>query len=225
LAVRILAGEHGKSDIRCESVPDPKIEHPRDAIIKVTACAICGSDLHIFDGVIPGMKWSKSVRKQEAQGRRQGRGALHHFLRRPGGQAEYLRVPFADVGPLEVPNGLSDEQVLFLSDIFPTGYMAADFCAASGRPIDALLANAGRGLGRAFIDHQKVAREMKDRGHGRVLITGSIAGFMPGTFQAVYNGTKAFLDSFSFEVEARIAPDAYLLDSPFKAKRRPGTST
>ena len=99
LAVRILAGEHGKSDIRCESVPDPKIEHPRDAIIKVTACAICGSDLHIFDGVIPGMKWSKSVRKQEAQGRRQGRGALHHFLRRPGGQAEYLRVPFADVGP------------------------------------------------------------------------------------------------------------------------------
>lgn len=66
---------------------------------------------------------------------------------------------------------------------------------------------------------------MKDRGHGRILITGSIAGFMPGTFQAVYNGTKAFLDSFSFEVEARIAPDAYLLDSPFKAKRRPGTST
>jgi threonine dehydrogenase-like Zn-dependent dehydrogenase len=115
--------------------------------IKVTACAICGSDLHIFDGVIPGMKWSKSARKQEAQGRRQGRGALHHFLRRPGGQAEYLRVPFAHVGPLEVPNGLSDEQVLFLSDIFPTGYMAADFCAASGRPIDALLANAGRGLG------------------------------------------------------------------------------
>jgi threonine dehydrogenase-like Zn-dependent dehydrogenase len=47
---------HGKSDIRCETVPDPKIEHPRDAIIKVTACAICGSDLHIFNGVMPGMK-------------------------------------------------------------------------------------------------------------------------------------------------------------------------
>jgi short-subunit dehydrogenase len=96
--------------------------------------------------------------------------------------------------------------------------------AADGRPIDALLANAGRGLGRAFIDQdftevrrvidtnvtgtvyllQKVAREMKDRGHGRILITGSIAGFMPGTFQAVYNGTKAFLDSFSFALRAEL---------------------
>ncbi len=96
--------------------------------------------------------------------------------------------------------------------------------AASGRPIDALLANAGRGLGRAFIDQdfnevrrvidtnvtgtvyllQKVARDMKDRGHGRILITGSIAGFMPGTFQAVYNGTKAFLDSFSFALRAEL---------------------
>ena len=96
--------------------------------------------------------------------------------------------------------------------------------AARGRPIDALLANAGRGLGRAFIDQdftevrrvidtnvtgtvyllQKVARDMKDRGHGRILITGSIAGFMPGTFQAVYNGTKAFLDSFSFALRAEL---------------------
>ena len=96
--------------------------------------------------------------------------------------------------------------------------------AAKGRPIVALLANAGRGLGRAFIDQdfnevrrvidtnitgtvyllQKVAREMRDRGHGRILITGSIAGFMPGTFQAVYNGTKAFLDSFSFALRAEL---------------------
>jgi short-subunit dehydrogenase len=96
--------------------------------------------------------------------------------------------------------------------------------AAKGRPIDALLANAGRGLGRAFIDQdfgevrrvidtnvtgtvyllQKVAREMKDRGNGRILITGSIAGFMPGTYQAVYNGTKAFLDSFSFALRAEL---------------------
>jgi short-subunit dehydrogenase len=96
--------------------------------------------------------------------------------------------------------------------------------AARGRPVDALLANAGRGLGRAFIDQDfnevrrvidtnvtgtvyllhKVAREMKERGHGRILITGSIAGFMPGTFQAVYNGTKAFLDSFSFALRAEL---------------------
>jgi short-subunit dehydrogenase len=86
------------------------------------------------------------------------------------------------------------------------------------RPIAALLANAGRGLGRAFLDQdfhevrrvvdtnitgtiyliQKIGREMRDRGEGRILITGSIAGFIPGTYQAVYNGTKAFLDSFSF---------------------------
>jgi uncharacterized protein len=96
--------------------------------------------------------------------------------------------------------------------------------ATANRPIDALLANAGRGLGRAFVDQdfkevrrvidtnvtgtvyllQKVAREMKGRGNGRILITGSIAGFMPGTFQAVYNGTKAFLDSFSFALRAEL---------------------
>ena len=87
-----------------------------------------------------------------------------------------------------------------------------------GRPVDALLANAGRGLGKGFLDQdfadlmrvintnitgtlyllQKVGREMRERGSGRILIVGSIAGFMPGTYQAVYNGTKAFLDSFSF---------------------------
>ena len=87
-----------------------------------------------------------------------------------------------------------------------------------GRPVDALLANAGRGLGHAFLDQEwekafeviqlnvtgtvylihKIGRQMRDRGQGRILITGSIAGLMPGSFQAVYNGTKAFLDSFSF---------------------------
>ena len=89
---------------------------------------------------------------------------------------------------------------------------------AQGRPVDALLANAGHGLGKAFLDQDfddirdvidtnitgtiylvhKVANEMQARGSGRILFTGSIAGFMPGTFQAVYNGTKAFIDSFSF---------------------------
>ena len=87
-----------------------------------------------------------------------------------------------------------------------------------GRPIDALLANAGRGLGHAFLDEdftkvrqvidtnvtgtvyliQKIGRDMRVRNQGRILITGSIAGFMPGSFQAVYNGTKAFLNSFSW---------------------------
>ena len=175
---------HGKSDIRCESVPDPQIQHGRDAIIKVTACAICGSDLHLFDGVMPTME-SGDVLGHETMGevvdvgkdntklkvgdrvvvpftiacgecffcqrgffsgcersnpnhqmaeKMWGHspaglfGYSHMLGGYAGGQAEYLRVPYADVGPIKVPDGLSDEQVLFLSDIFPTGYMAAEFC-------------------------------------------------------------------------------------------------
>jgi short-subunit dehydrogenase len=96
--------------------------------------------------------------------------------------------------------------------------------AAKGRPVDALLANAGHGLGKGFLDQnfdevrhvvdtnitgtiyllQKVGRDMRARGQGRILITGSIAGFMPGTYQAVYNGTKAFIDSFSFALRAEL---------------------
>lgn len=96
--------------------------------------------------------------------------------------------------------------------------------AANGRAVDALLANAGRGLGHGFLDEdftaarrvvdtnitgtiylvQKVGRAMRERGEGRILITGSIAGFLPGSFQAVYNGTKAFLDSFSFALREEL---------------------
>jgi threonine dehydrogenase-like Zn-dependent dehydrogenase len=179
---------HGKSDIRCESVPDPKIEHGRDAIIKVTACAICGSDLHLFDGVMPTMErgdvlghetmgevvevgpdntklkvgdrvvvpftiscgecffcqrgfFSGCERSNPNKGVAEelwghspaGLFGYSHMLGGfAGGQAEYLRVPYADVGPIKVPQGLSDEQVLFLSDIFPTGFMAADFCNLKG---------------------------------------------------------------------------------------------
>lgn len=179
---------HGKSDIRYESVPDPQIQHPQDIIIKVTACAICGSDLHIYNGVIPEMH-SGDVLGHETMGEvvevgkdiaslkvgdrvvvpftiacgqcffcKRGEfsacersnpdrqkaeklwghspaglfGYSHLLGGYPGGQAEFLRVPFADVGPHKVPSGLSDEQVLFLSDIFPTGYMAADFCNIQG---------------------------------------------------------------------------------------------
>jgi short-subunit dehydrogenase len=96
--------------------------------------------------------------------------------------------------------------------------------ALQGRPVDALLANAGRGLGRGFLDQdwddirhvidtnitgtvyliQKIARDMRERNEGRILITGSIAGFIPGTYQAVYNASKAFLDSFSFALRAEL---------------------
>src|SRR3978361_2020998 len=175
---------HGKGDIRCEEVPDPKIEHPRDAVIKVTACAICGSDLHIYGGIIPDMKkgdilghenmgevvevgsenkklkigdrvvvpftiscgecffcrngfysgCERSNPDHEAAANLWGNspaglfGYSHLCGGYAGGQAEYLRVPYADVGPIKVPDHLTDDQVLFLSDIFPTGYMAADFC-------------------------------------------------------------------------------------------------
>lgn len=179
---------HGKSDIRCETVPDPAIVDAQDAIIKVTACAICGSDLHIFDGVIPEMH-SGDVLGHETMGEVVDVGSgcsklkigdrvvvpftiscgACFFCKRgfysacersnpdrakaekmwghspaglfgyshllggyAGGQAEYLRVPYADVGPLIVPAHLTDEQVLFLSDIFPTGFMAADFCDIKG---------------------------------------------------------------------------------------------
>ncbi len=99
--------------------------------------------------------------------------------------------------------------------------------AIGGRPVDALLANAGRGLGHGFLDQdfaawrhvvdtnvtgtldliQRIARDMRTRRAGRILITGSIAGFMPGTYQAVYNGTKAFLDSFSFALRHEVQHD------------------
>ncbi len=177
---------HGKGDIRCDTVPDPKVEHPRDAIIKVTACAICGSDLHLYNGFMPGMQ-SGDVMGHETMGEvvEVGRentklkvgdrvvvpftiscgecffckkglysgcersnpspnrevasqiwghspaglfGYTHLLGGYAGGQAEYLRVPYADFGCIKVPDGLTDEQVLFLSDIFPTGYMGADFC-------------------------------------------------------------------------------------------------
>jgi short-subunit dehydrogenase len=109
-------------------------------------------------------------------------------------------------------------------DLATTGGVDRLFAAAKGRPVDYLMANAGHGLGKGFLDQQfdearhvidtnitgtiyliqKVGREMRARGQGRILITGSIAGFIPGTFHAVYNGTKAFIDSFSFALRAEL---------------------
>jgi threonine dehydrogenase-like Zn-dependent dehydrogenase len=176
---------HGTTDIRCDSVPDPQIEHPRDAIIKVTSCAICGSDLHLYDHFMPGMK-SGDIMGHETMGEvvevgaeskgklkvgdrvvipftiicgecdqckrgnfsvcertnRNGHiaakafghttaglfGYTHLTGGYPGGQAEYLRVPFADATHIKVPDGIPDEKLLFLSDIFPTGWQAAVQC-------------------------------------------------------------------------------------------------
>jgi len=110
------------------------------------------------------------------------------------------------------------------TDLATTSGVDELWAAAAGRPIDALLANAGHGLGHGFLDQnfddarhvidtnvtgtiylvQLVGRAMRSRGKGRILLTGSIAGFMPGTYQAVYNGTKAFIDSFSFALRAEL---------------------
>ena len=176
---------HGKEDIRCDTVTDPEIQDPRDAIIKVTSCAICGSDLHLFHNFIPGMlpgdimghetmgevvevgsgvdgklkKGDRIVvpftiicgecdqckrgnfsvcettnRKRHLADKVFGHataglfGYTHLTGGYPGGQAEYLRVPFADATHIKVPAGIPDEQLLFLSDIFPTGWQAAVQC-------------------------------------------------------------------------------------------------
>jgi threonine dehydrogenase-like Zn-dependent dehydrogenase len=173
---------HGHGDVRVDNVRDPTIQHPRDAIIKITACAICGSDLHLYDGYQPTMK-SGDILGHENMGIvielgsgvtnlkigdrvvvpftiscgdcwfcKQGMfsacertnpnaaaaikamghspaglfGFSHMLGGYSGGQAEYLRVPMADIGPIKIPDSVTDEQALFLSDIFPTGYMAAE---------------------------------------------------------------------------------------------------
>lgn len=173
---------HDKEDVRVENVPDPKILNPRDAIIKITSTAICGSDLHLYGGNIPTMEsgdilghefmgevvevgkevknlklgdrvvipftiacggcffcnkdlWSlcdnsnpNAPMAEKFYGHSPSGiyGYSHLLGGYAGGQAEYARVPYADVGPLKVPDGLEDDKVLFLTDIFPTGYMAAE---------------------------------------------------------------------------------------------------
>lgn len=175
---------HGKHDIRCDTVPDSTIEEGRDAIIKVSTCAICGSDLHLFDGFMPTMEsgdimghefmgevvevgkdnkalrvgdrvvipftifcgecdqckrgnfsvCERSNRNKERADKVFGHataglfGYSHLTGGYAGGQAEYVRVPMADTTHVKIPDGLTDEQVLFLGDIFPTGWQAAVNC-------------------------------------------------------------------------------------------------
>jgi threonine dehydrogenase-like Zn-dependent dehydrogenase len=174
----------GKKKVEVQTVPDPKILNQRDAIVRITSTAICGSDLHLYNGFVPTME-SGDILGHEFMGEvmEVGRGVKNlkvgdrvvvpfpiscgmcapcraeayslcensnpnawmaeklmghspaglfgysHMLGGfAGGQAEFARVPFADVGPLKIENGFSDDQVLFLSDIFPTGYMGAEMC-------------------------------------------------------------------------------------------------
>lgn len=179
---------YGRGDVRVEKVPDPELLNPKDAIIRVSATAICGSDLHLFDGYIPTMHkgdilghefmgevvevgaevkklrvgdrvvvpfpiacgqcwfcqrdlWALCDNSNPNAGPAEmlyGQapagifGYSHLMGGYAGGQAEYVRVPYADVGPFKVPDSLNDEQVLFLTDIFPTGYQAAENCDIKG---------------------------------------------------------------------------------------------
>lgn len=175
---------HGSSDVRVDTVSDPQVINPRDAVVKVSSTAICGSDLHLYSGYVPGMR-AGDVLGHEFMGEVVDLGSGVHNLQRgdrvvvpfnigcgqcyfcerdlwslcdnsnpnsgvaekmwgqspsglfgyshvlggyAGGQAEYVRVPYADVGPMRIPESLDDEQVLFLTDIFPTGYQAAEAC-------------------------------------------------------------------------------------------------
>jgi threonine dehydrogenase-like Zn-dependent dehydrogenase len=173
---------HGTGDVRVDTVPDPTIVDPTDAIVRITATCICGSDLHLYDGYMPTMEpgdvighepmgiveevgsavtrlnpgdrvvvpftiscgtcWfcqrglfslcdtsnpNASIQTKVMGHATAGFFGYSHMLGAfPGGQAEYLRVPFADVGPVKVPDGLPDEQAVLLSDVFPTGWMAAE---------------------------------------------------------------------------------------------------
>ena len=175
---------YGKGDVRVEDVADPTIVDARDVIVKITSTAICGSDLHLYNGLMPTMEKgdvlghepmgevvevgsavtklkvgdrvvvpftiscgecffcqkgmyslcdtsnpnAEVARKAMGQSPAGLFGYSHMLGGFAGGQAEYLRVPFADVGPIKIPPGMPDDQVLFLSDIFPTGYMAAENC-------------------------------------------------------------------------------------------------
>ncbi|WP_049895458.1 zinc-dependent alcohol dehydrogenase [Halopiger xanaduensis] len=173
---------HGEKDVRIDEVPKPEIVNPNDAVIEITATAICGSDLHLYNGYMPGMRegdvighepmgevievgdevetlevgdrvvvpftvscgscWfceedlyslcdnsnpnAEVARAAMGQSPAGLLGYSHMLGGYAGGQAEYLRVPYADIGPIKVDSDLDDEQVLFLSDVFPTGYMAAE---------------------------------------------------------------------------------------------------
>jgi threonine dehydrogenase-like Zn-dependent dehydrogenase len=195
----------GTADVRCESMPDPEIEDGRDAIIKVTSCAICGSDLHLYDHFMPTMK-SGDILGHEAMGEvvevgrdnkalkigdrivvpftitcgeceqcRRGNfsvcegsnrnkelaatafghttaglfGYSHLTGGYAGGQAEYLRVPFADSTHIRVPDGIPDEKLLFLSDVFPTGWQAAVQCDI--QPTDTVAIWGGGAVGQMAI--------------------------------------------------------------------------
>jgi threonine dehydrogenase-like Zn-dependent dehydrogenase len=222
---------HRPKKVSVDTVPDPKLENPTDAILRVTSTAICGSDLHIYNGMFPQLKplvlghefmgvveevgpdvtnlkrgervvvpfpiacgtcffcLTKNVVHCENSNRRnygpeggllrQKGGGLFGYTDLyggyQGGQAEYVRVPYAQFGPRKVPEGLTDEEVLFLSDIFPTGYTAVDWCNLQGGetvavwgagPVGLMAAKAAwlKGAGRVIVLDREEYRLARARG-------------------------------------------------------------
>jgi len=244
---------HGKGDIPCEDVPEPKIEHGRDAIIKMTACAICSSDLHLMDGCIPFMKkgdvlghefmgevvevgthnkklkvgdgivvpftiscgkceqcrkgnWSiceRSNRTPEIAAKAFGYptaglfGYSHLTGAYAGGQAEFVRVPYADVSPIVIPSGVSDEQALFLGDIFPTGWMAADNCEIEPAIPERLALARLSGAETVDFDEgdETILERLKEMtgGHGpdKCIDAAGAESHATASFDAVFNKAKA----------------------------------
>lgn len=264
---------HGKKDVRVERVPDPAIEQPDDIILRVTATAICGSDLHIYRGKIPTME-SGDILGHEFMGiveeagpdvtrvkkgdrvvipfviacgecffcqldlfaccetTNTGRGAilnkkqipppaaLFGYSRLyggvPGGQAELVRVPKANIGPLKIPGSLSDDRVLFLSDILPTGYMAvvnakmtqgSSLVIHGAGPVGLMAAACARMLGAGdifMVDHHPYRLEFARRTYGVIPVNfdeiddtaEAIIGQTPGQ-----RGVDAAIDAVGFEAK------------------------
>lgn len=264
---------HGSNDVRVDNVPDPALKEPDDIILKVTATAICGSDLHLYRGKIPHTETGDifghefmgiveevgsavtAVKKGDrvvvpfviacgscffcainlhaaCETTNTGRGAIinkkqipsgaalfgfsHLYGGIPGGQAEYVRVPKANIGPFKIPDGLDDEKVLFLSDILPTGYQAAvnadikrgsSVAIFGAGPVGLMAAASARLLGAQqifMIDHHSYRLEFARQQYGVVPINfdkveDPAAAIIEQT--AGYRGVDAVIDAVGFEAK------------------------
>lgn len=286
---------HSAKDVRVESVPDPVIQDEQDIILRVTATAICGSDLHIYRGKIPNMKAGDvlghefmgiveevgaavtRVKKGDrvvvpftiacgecffcntslfaaCENTNPGRGAIlnkknvrsgaglfgysHLYGGYPGGQAEYVRVPKANVGPLVIPPGLHDEKVLFLSDILPTGYQAvvngrvgpgSSVAIFGAGPVGLMAAASARLLGaeRIFmIDHHAYRLEFAKQTYDIIPINFDDIDD-PAEYiieQTDFRGVDASIDAVGFEAKGStletVLTDLKLEGSSGKALRQ-----
>ena len=264
---------HGSHDVRVDNMPDPVIQDPDDIILKVTATAICGSDLHLYRGKIPQTKEGDifghefmgiveetgsavtAVRKGDrvvipfviacgtcffcslnlhaaCETTNPGRGAIlnkkqippgaalfgfsHLYGGIPGGQAEYVRVPKANVGPFKIPDGLDDEKVLFLSDILPTGYQAvmnagiktgSSLVIYGAGPVGLMAAACARFLGATqifMVDHHQYRLEFAAQTYGVIPINfdetdDPAAAIIEQT--AGSRGVDAAIDAVGFEAK------------------------